>query len=389
MTDLQSLIKRTRDAFRARFSHEPDVIAVAPGRINIIGEHTDYNSGLALPAAINRWICVAIARSADHDIRAFSLDFSESFLATPTTDSIELKSWQRYVIGAVSVFQRHTRTKSGCKIAISGNVPLGAGLSSSAALEVALMNGLRGATGAVISDLDLIKLCQQVEHEYLGLQSGLLDQFASQFSCRGQLLKIDFYDLSHDYSQVEMGDWCWGVVDSGIRRELASSKYHERVAECHEVLELLKKAGAPVKSIREVTSEHLEKYTADLPVKLIGRLWHVSSENNRVLEMLKALGKGDFNYAGALLKASHTSLRDDYEVSCAELDLLAEVADGPGCAGARIMGGGFGGCLIALVNSTHWETFTNRVKKAYRKEFDIEADFFKFELVGGAGLVSS
>jgi len=363
------------------------VIAIAPGRINIIGEHTDYNGGLALPAAINRWICVAVSRRNDTMIEAVSLDFEEEYTLGPNDPLDRAPGWMRYVGGAVKVFTERSGNDSGWNIVIHGNLPIGAGLSSSAALEMAILNALREATRSSIDDLELIKLGRQVEHQYLGLSSGLLDQYAIQFSRSDRLLLIDFYDLTHSYTPVGMKNFCWAIVDSGVRRELTDSRYEQRVQECRVGLTVLQSVGAPVETIRDITAEQLEKYKSASTRLQMNRLWHVVSENNRVVEAVRALKICDFNYLGALLKASHTSLRDDYEVSCPVLDILVEAAAGPGCPGARMMGGGFGGCIIALVAEKNWDIFKRRVEVTYRNEFLRKPKIYKFDLVDGASII--
>lgn len=388
MAEYDSLVSKTRTEYRTIFDSDPEVIALAPGRINIIGEHTDYNGGLALPAAINRWICAAVSRCHDTMIKAVSLDFNEDYITESSDANLATApAWGRYVVGAIKTFNEHMGITVGWNLVIHGNLPIGVGLSSSAALEMAILNTLRGATRSSMDDLELIKLGQQVEHQYLGLSSGLLDQYAIQFSQAGQLLLLDFFDLTHSYTPVSMKNFRWVIVDSGVRRELTDSRYEQRVQECRAGLAALRSAGAPVETIRDITAEQLEKYKSALTGLQVNRLWHVVSENNRVVEAVKALKNGDFNYLGALLKASHASLRDDYEVSCPELDILAAVAAGPGCPGARMMGGGFGGCIIALVAEKSWDIFKRRVEVAYRNEFLRKPINYKFDLVDGAALI--
>ncbi|NQU26753.1 MAG: galactokinase [Candidatus Marinimicrobia bacterium] len=387
MAEYDTLVLETQTEHRTIFDSAPEVITIAPGRINIIGEHTDYNGGLALPAAINRWICVAVSRRNDTMIEAVSLDFEEEYTLGPNDPLDRAPGWMRYVGGAVKVFTERSGNDSGWNIVIHGNLPIGAGLSSSAALEMAILNALREATRSSIDDLELIKLGRQVEHQYLGLSSGLLDQYAIQFSRSDRLLLIDFYDLTHSYTPVGMKNFCWAIVDSGVRRELTDSRYEQRVQECRVGLTVLQSVGAPVETIRDITAEQLEKYKSASTRLQMNRLWHVVSENNRVVEAVRALKICDFNYLGALLKASHTSLRDDYEVSCPVLDILVEAAAGPGCPGARMMGGGFGGCIIALVAEKNWDIFKRRVEVTYRNEFLRKPKIYKFDLVDGASII--
>ena len=383
MDKLKLLIEESAIGFKKYFSFSPVLVSAAPGRINIIGEHTDYNIGLSMPAAINRWIFVTIAPRKDNICLISSKDFNSRMEFELGKDYIPSESWQKYVYGAISVVNNQFEFPCGFNAVISGNVPIGSGVSSSGALEVALINAFRSLYTLSFDDKQLIRLCQRVEHDYLLVQSGLLDQFASQFSRRGQLMIIDFKSLTCDFFNAFMDGFSWVVVDSGVKREIAFSKYMERVQECKDGLINLKKSGLPVKDFRDITRDHLQY----LEGNIYRRLLHYVNENLRVLAVKDSILQHDFFHVGNLLNQSHQSLRMDYEVSCSELDFLVETAIRfPGCVGARMMGGGFGGCTLNLVQDAAVSEFIKKIPEQYTYQFPHEVRVYQFNLVDGAGV---
>lgn len=382
--ELSALLDRVRAAFQDAYSDAPTWLAWAPGRINLIGEHTDYTGGLAMPAAINRWVVAAFRPRADRAVRVASLDLA-AWLRFDLDDlPAAPQGWERYAVGAAALFDAWTGGQApGLDIALLGDVPLGAGLSSSAAVEGALLNGMRAVAGASLSDLALIRLGQQVEHRFLRLSSGLLDQFASQLSQEGQVLVVDFRDLSHRAVPATLGPWAWVVADSGVRRELASSAYEERVRECAEGLAALQAAGHPLRHHRELVAEHLASL---VDPRLRRRMRHLLTENARVEAAAARLARGEAAALGALLSLSHRSLALDYEVSCPELDRLVEVAEAdPRCAGARMLGGGFGGCVLCLVEAEGAEALRRALSQTASAAVGRPCPAWRLDLVGGAG----
>ncbi len=357
-----------------------DVVAWAPGRINVIGGHTDYNGGLALPGAINRWISVALHARSDDSIRVRSLDFGGELTGTAESVRPTDASWSRFVAGCLAVFGERVALPSGFDAVFTGDVPDGAGLSSSAALSVAWMTALREWTGAPIDDLDLVRMAQAVEHRFLGVKCGLLDQIGSLMATPGGLLLVDFQSLTVAPVKVGLTDIRWVVLHSGVRRELASSSYLDRVDECAEGLLRVQQRDPSIRTVRDVTPDVLEP-------DRIGerRLRHVLSENARVLRAVQAVEAGDAETLGVILGEAHASLRDDYEVSCAQLDWLVESASRhPGCYGARMVGGGFGGCTLNLVRADQTESFIESTLSAYRSRCSETPRSFAFDLVAGA-----
>ena len=370
-------------AFRARFGRPPAWLGWAPGRVNLIGEHTDYNEGLAMPAAIDRWVLVACAWREDRRLRIRAEDLDAELEAgLGELPGAGRPTWERFALGCLAEFSALQPLPRGLDALVAGDVPLGAGLSSSAAVELAWMNGLRVATGAPIADLELCRAAQRVEHRHLGLASGLLDQLASQLSRAGSLLVIDFADLSVRQVPAALAGFRWVLADSGVRRELAGSAYRTRVRECAEGLAAVRATHPGVRGFRDLDPAHL----AGLDPPYAPRLGHVISENARVLALERALAAGDGAEAGRLLCASHRSLRDAYEVSCPELDLLADLAAAwPGCAGARMIGGGFGGCTLSLLRDEGREGFEGHLAAGFAARFGRAPRVLDVALVDGAG----
>lgn len=359
------------------------MVAYAPGRINIIGEHTDYNFGLSMPTAINRWVVVCLRPRADKQISITSQNYHDTMEYRLGDAFTPAASWQKYTYGCLSVFGGQFAMSTGFDAVIWGNVPIGSGVSSSAAMEVALMNVLRAQYEADIDDLALVKLCQRVEHEYLKVNSGLLDQYASQFSRPGKLMILDFNSMSSEYVDADMKDWTWILTDSKVKRELAGSKYSERVQETAQALEEIKTKNPAVKGFRDISLADVDLVSDPVVRK---RIKHLVLENQRVLEAAEALRQKDFEQLGQLLNASHLSLRDDYEVSCPELDFLVDTAlQLPYCAGSRMMGGGFGGCTISLVRKDSVIKFKNFLTDEYATEYGIVTEINNYQLVDGAG----
>jgi len=360
--------------------HSAQVVCWAPGRINVIGGHTDYNAGLAMPAAIDRWIAVALHPRSDDQIRVRSLDFGGEYVATVGDLGRPHQSWEQFVRGSLDVFCSQYSLPSGFDAVFAGDVPHGAGLSSSAALTVAWMNALQSWCKVDCDAWSLVRLCQRVEHEHLGVQCGLLDQVGSHMAKADHVMLVDFGDLAVEQVPVRLPDVSWVVLHSGVRRELAQSAYSDRVRECAEGLSTVQGEDPSVTGFRDLKLAHLQRDTV-----WARRLRHVVTENQRVRDAARCMAAGDVEALGALLVQTHQSLRDDYEVTCPELDALVEIAVADdACWGARMVGGGFGGCTLNLVRADQAESFIQRSLMAYRARFDRVPRSFRFSLVGGA-----
>ncbi len=362
------------EAFARRFGRAPEGIAEAPGRVNLIGEHTDYNEGFVLPVAIDRTVLAAFARRASREVRAYSLDFEQedAFLL----DDIRCREgdvWGNYLRGVAAVLQAAGHDLTGLDLAIQGDVPIGAGLSSSAALEVAVLGAFRAACGLTIEPRDAALLAQRAENEFVGVACGIMDQMAAVLGRRDHALLIDCRSLETEPIALNLVRHGLRIVvaDTGVRRQLSESAYNQRREECERALELLGNLTPYQKprSLRDITPEYLEAMGGGLPEPLLGRARHVVRENERVLKSVEALEKGDLAAFGGMLYASHESLAEDYEVSSAELDLMVELArSAEGVVGARMTGAGFGGCAVAAIDATAAEDFVQTVGDNYQRK---------------------
>jgi galactokinase len=384
-----------RATFASRFARAPETAARAPGRVNLIGEHTDYNGGLVLPCAIDRDTLVVAARRRDGRLRIWSENEREE-------RSFEMSSvggvhpagathWSDYVRGVVFAFREAGHALPGLDVAISSRVPIGAGLSSSAAFTVALATTFAHAAGLDLDAPARAWLAHRAESVFLGIGSGVLDQFASALGGRDLALLIDC--RSHDVRRVPLPArrTCLLVADSGVRRALADagSGYRQRVAECRTALADARAFGlAPpgASSLRDLRLEDLPRLEAGLPGVLFRRARHVLGENERVLACAAALEAGDLGTAGEVLRAGHRSLRDDYAVSIPELDALCELGDGlPGVFGSRLTGAGFGGCTLHLADPASADEVARALALAFERRFGRRPPIVRVETADGAG----
>jgi galactokinase len=366
--------------------------AWAPGRVNLIGEHTDYNDGFVLPIAVDRVAAFAGRVRSDQIVRFWSTHFQQyaqfSLAGLPETfvqQCHTLPVWARYVLGVIAELVKAGVTLVGFDAVVSGDVPLGGGMSSSAALEVAAAQACAlfsdghftiGNQGATLTPMQVAALCQRAEHLASGVQCGILDQAASCLGCPGTALLLDCRSLSHRYLPFAAPGLALLVIDTSVRRELAASAYNERRKQCEDAVHLLRdlimhdepenETVQSIRSLRDITQEQLSRYGSYLPAVLRRRVGYVIAENERVLQAAKLLESSMPESIGPLLWQSHTGLRDDYEVSCQELDTLVELAQHvSGVLGARMMGGGFGGCTINLVRVEAVEAVRKVVDQQY------------------------
>jgi galactokinase len=363
-------------AFERQFRRTPELIAEAPGRVNLIGEHTDYNDGFVLPAAINRTVAVALASRDDDVIRAYSLDYDQcdEFKAGLVRRFAGSRGWRDYLRGVVWALVDSQYAIAGADIAITGDVPKGAGLSSSAAIEMALAGALTTAAGITIDRKLLAVLCQRAENFFVGVQSGIMDQYASALGRAGHALLIDCRSLDAELVPLPPGV-AIVVVDSKVARRLADTPYNRRREECAEAARML-----GVDSLRDATPEMLSRLSGDL----LKRARHIVTENARVLDAVEALRSGDLDRLGQLMGESHTSMRDDFEASAPEIDLLIELAQATdGVIGARVTGAGFGGCTVNLVREDAAERFSAEVAGEYERRTGLAAKVHVCRAVDG------
>ncbi len=381
-----SLINHVMKEFENRFGYQP-VLARAPGRINLIGEHIDYNQGLVLPGSIENSIFVAIGRSQKDGIRALAYDYSDYQEITienrPTGGD-----WSNYVYGVVAEVAVLATEARGVDLVFAGNIPAGAGLSSSAALTCSIGTGLNYLFELGLSAWDIAFMGQKVEHNYVGVQCGIMDQFASVFGQEGKLMRLDCRSHDFQYFDLELGEMALVLCDSGVKHALASSEYNTRRAECEKGVEILSRSSSQVKSLRDVTMVFLASHKGQLPATVYDRCKYVVEENARVEKACDALASSDLIGLGELMFQTHKGLKEDYQVSCPELDLLVHVAaETESVLGARMMGGGFGGCSINIVKADQLEAFARKMSREFLGSFGKELKVNEVRLGSGAEVI--
>ena len=375
-----------REQFQNHYNTHPRLIVRAPGRVNLLGEHTDYNDGYVLPVAIDRATYVAARPSDAQHIQVFAADINDE--DTFALDQIERSAahpWSNYIRGVVKSLLAAGHALSGAQLLISSDVPRGVGLSSSAALTVATGYAFQVLNRLNLLGEELALLAQGAENSFVGVQCGIMDQFISALGQADHALLLDCRSLS--YRPVPLPPEVKIVVcNSQVTHALADTAYNQRRAECQEAVRLLKQWHPSISALRDVTPEQLQRHATDLPAPLYARVRHVVSENERVLHGAAALERGDIAAFGTLMDASHASLRDDYQVSIPEIDLLVEAAQRvPGCYGARMTGGGFGGCTVNLVEAPAITRFQRDVAASYREQTGRETTITLFRASDGVG----
>jgi galactokinase len=385
MTRLSSIAER----FRSRFNADPRVFR-APGRVNLIGEHTDYNDGFAMPAAIEFYCWVAIAPRDDRKLDLYSEEFSASAEADLASPAIApTKSWSDYPIGVAVELEKAGIRLRGANLLIESEVPIGAGLSSSAAIEVATALALADLAGATSLDrVQLARLCRKAENEFVGARVGIMDQFVSLHGQKDHALLLDCRSLT--FESLAIPDSVKLVIcNTMVKHELAFGEYNRRRADCEEAVRRLATVLPGIRALRDVNLVQLEQHRALLSDVIYKRALHIVSEDERVLDSAQALRAGDIERFGKRMGESHRSLRDLYEVSCRELDLMVDLAyQQKGVYGARMTGGGFGGATINLVDARYAGEFKEKIGRAYQKETGLMPQIYICKPAEGAGPVA-
>ena len=366
---MNQISERIRLEFKNRFQKEYIEIH-APGRVNLIGEHTDYNGGFVMPAAIDKKIVLAMAKNNLDKIRLFSVDMEESFEVdyAPRQKKSPLH-WANYILGVADQLQLNDYKIGGFDCVFGGDIPIGAGLSSSAALEGGVALGLSELFELNLSKMEMTLLSQKAENDFVGVQCGIMDQFASIHGKRGHVIKLDCRSLEYELFPFRNRDIEILLCDTKVRRELATSEYNIRRQQCEQGVKVLQQYDPAIKSLRDVEIALLEIHKNELDLVVYNRSKFVLEENERVREAGDALVNNDFNLFGRKMFESHAGLRDLYEVSSEELDLLVDIAGTiEGVYGSRMMGGGFGGCTISLVHKDAVDYFSSKIKKEYREK---------------------
>ena len=381
-------VTQIRQAFQERFTGAP-VVVRAPGRVNLIGEHTDYNDGYVLPVAINRDVMFAVRPRADRVVDLYSLNFRAS--APFSLDRLvpdRSQPWSNYIRGVAQQLGREGLPLTGMEGVIEGNVPIASGLSSSAAMEVAALMAFQALGGWELDGAKAAVLCQRAEHEFLGVRVGIMDQFISRLGKRDHALFIDCRTMQYEAIPLNARGYVLMIADSRRSRELAASEYNVRRSQCEEAVAQLR-AGLPeIEALRDVTPQQFRQHNWRLDALPGRRARHVVSEDDRVLRAVAALRGQRLAEFGALMNESHESLRFDYEVSSRELDVLVGAARlVEGCVGARLTGAGFGGCTVSLVREEAAPEFERHVTAMYRRETGREPIIYTCTAEAGAGVI--
>ena len=378
---LSAVPRRLTQLFSSRFASPPRLFR-APGRVNLIGEHTDYNDGFVLPAAIDLHTWAAIAPRSDRKLHVFSENLNDAVAIDLTVSAPQARDhWSDYIHGVAFVLQQLGVSLCGADMVIYSDIPQGAGLSSSAALEVSAASALLACSDKALPLADVAKLCQRAENEFVGARVGIMDQFASCFGVAGNAILLDCRSLEYKLLPLPAGV-TMVICNTMVKHGHSGGEYNDRRAQCEEAVRLLKQHFPSIKALRDVTLTQLESQRTDLrrdhiPELIYRRCHHVVSENERVLRTVDAMRKGDLTAVGSCMAESHLSMKNDYQISCRELDIMVDLAQKlPGLIGARMTGGGFGGCTINLVRDGLVEQFRDEIRAAYREATRIDADIY-------------
>ncbi|MHB1686756.1 MAG: galactokinase [Ignavibacteriaceae bacterium] len=374
--------------FRELFGEEP-LLVKSPGRVNLIGEHTDYNMGFVLPAAIDKAIYFAIAPRNDNLCKLFASDMNDSFEFTIEELIQSEKGWPNYLMGVVDQLKKAGYIFSGFNCVFGGNIPIGAGLSSSAAVEAGLAFGLNTIFNLGIDKLSLVKFAQKAENEFVGVKCGIMDQFINIFGENGNALRIDCRSLEYEYFPFDYENISIVLFNSKVSHSLASSEYNQRKIECSVGVNIIKKEFPQIQSLRDVSIDMLAESKTIMEPVVYRRCKYVVEENSRLLKACEALKVHDLKTFGALMYQTHEGLSKDYEVSCKELDYLVELTkENSKVYGARMMGGGFGGCTVNLIENDAIEEISKSVTEKYKQKFNLDANIYVTKISSGTNIIS-
>jgi galactokinase len=386
MNDQQAKIETL---FLSKIGKRPGrVIVRSPGRVNLIGEHTDYNEGFVLPAAVDKAIVFVVSPRTDGMVRFITSDLNDEFEASLAEIYRSSKGWPNYLLGVIEEFRLLGHKFAGCDAVFGGDIPIGAGMSSSAAVECGFAFALNQLFGFGISKMDLVKLGQRSENNFVGMNCGIMDQFINIFGEDRTVLKIDCRSLEYEHFPFERTDLAIVLCETELKRSLASSEYNIRRQQCETGVSILQKHKPEVRGLREVTLEFLQEHRAEMEPITYRRCDYVVKENERVLRACADLRRNDFHAFGEQMFLSHNGLRDDYQVSSPDLDFLVDAASSiPGVLGARMMGAGFGGCTINLVEQPGVQAFVEEMKSRYRQRTGIATNVYVTRIESGTSLL--
>ncbi|MFA9193251.1 galactokinase [Flavobacterium sp. FBOR7N2.3] len=381
------LINKTISYFKENFGAEPTKIVLSPGRINIIGEHIDYNDGYVLPAAIDKIICFAFAKNNTNTSRVIALDLNDEFEIDVTAEvKLDDNSWTNYIRGVINQLKINGFQLEGVNCVFSSNIPVGSGLSSSAALECGFLFGMNDLFNLNIKPIDIALLGQKAEH-WVGIKCGIMDQFSSVMGQEDKVIKIDCRTLEYTYHDANFTDYSLILFDSNVKHSLMTSAYNERRQQCEEGIAIVKANFPEIKSFRDCTEQTIIDLKDKMSHDVFRRSLFVVKEINRVIQACEALDNGKIELLGELMFATHDGLSKDYEVSCEELDLLVDLAkEETAVIGSRLMGGGFGGCTINLVKKGQEQQIKDKFSKLYNEAFGIELKIYDVKVSNGTSL---
>lgn len=392
---MEDIIQKTIEAYRKQFGKDNPVVAKAPGRVNLIGEHTDYNDGFVFPVAIDKAAFIVGNKTDGKTIRMYSM-MSDEMAEHPVEGfkHDDKHGWANYILGVMQELQKLGHKLPGAEIVNSCTVPLASGLSSSAALEVAVSTFFEEVADIKISPVEVAKLCQRAENNFVGVNCGIMDQFISRLGKKGTALFIDCRSLQYEHVPFDNPNIKILICNTGVKRRLVVSEYNTRRSECEKGVEFFRrKLNKPVKALRDVNLEEFNKYESELPENIRKRCRHVIGENERVMKSKQFLEHADYENFGKLLYESHESLKNDYEVSCRELDFMVDILKKQkGVLGARMTGAGFGGCTVSVFDIkngdiSQQESIIKNVSKEYADKTGIVSDIFFSSAQAGASIV--
>ncbi len=381
------MIDSIKEKFVALYKKEPIVVR-SPGRINLIGEHTDYNNGFVLPAAIDKAIYVAVSARIDGEIHMFAIDEDDQYSGNINHLEKSGQQWPDFILGSLQQLQIHKYHTTGFNLVVGGDVPLGAGLSSSAALECASLFAFKQIFKLDVSLLDIVKMAQKAENNFVGVQCGIMDQFASAFGKKNQVIKLDCRSLEYEYKPFMPDDVEIILLNTNVKHSLADTEYNTRRKQCEKGVSIIQEKHPEVKSLRDATIEMVEELIKPVDEVVYRRCLFMVKEIKRVPEACIDLDNKDIAAFGKKMFEAHEGLSKDYEVSCKELDFLVDhVKQFPEVIGARMMGGGFGGCTINLVKKGAADKIIAGITEAYKKGMELELTMYKVSIEDGTGLV--
>ena len=377
------LIEQVKEEFIKIFKIDP-ILIFSPGRINIIGEHTDYNGGFVFPAAVDKGIAAAIQKSNTGKCTAVAIDLESTIeFELSTIKPSKEGSWENYVFGVVAEIQNRNKIIGDFNIIFKGNVPAGSGMSSSAALENSVVFGLNELFDLGLTKTEMILISQKAEHNYVGVKCGIMDQYASMFGIKNNALLLDCRTIKSTAYEIDFKDYQLMLINTNVKHSLSDSAYNDRRSACESIAELLN-----IETLREASEEDLEKIIDKVTPENYQKALYVIQEINRTQKAAKAIKENDLETLGTLIYASHNGLQNQYKVSCDELDFLVNQAKkNKHVLGARMMGGGFGGCTINLIARSEVKAFEKSASKAYKNKFNKECSVYFIELSDGTHLV--